>query len=54
MAHTRTPLINFSVGANLQTRQDLGSGIADTNGFVQFADTNASNFPSRFYFTTPQ
>ena len=33
---------------------DLGSVLADTNGLMQFDDTNAPNFTSRFYFTNPQ
>jgi streptogramin lyase len=33
---------------------DLGSVLADTNGLMQFDDTNAPNFASRFYFTNPQ
>ncbi len=33
---------------------DLGSVLADTNGLMQFDDTNAPNYPSRFYYTTPQ
>jgi hypothetical protein len=51
-----SPGENFDIQAstNLQSWQDLGHVIADTNGFAQFADTNASNFPSRFYFTSPQ
>ncbi|HEX3717990.1 MAG TPA: SBBP repeat-containing protein [Verrucomicrobiae bacterium] len=51
-----SPGENFDIqaSANLQTWQDLGRVIADTNGFAQFADTNASNFNARFYFTSPQ
>jgi hypothetical protein len=33
---------------------DLGTVFADTNGLMQFDDTNAPNFPSRFYYTNPQ
>ena len=33
---------------------DLGSVLADTNGLMQFDDTNAPNYPFRFYYTTPQ
>jgi hypothetical protein len=33
---------------------DLGSVLADTNGLMQFDDTNAPTFPSRFYLTNPQ
>jgi hypothetical protein len=51
-----SPGENFDIQAstNLQTWQDLGHVIADTNGFAQFADTNASNFNARFYYTVPQ
>jgi len=34
--------------------QDLGSVLADTNGLMQFADTNAASHPARFYITNPQ
>jgi hypothetical protein len=33
---------------------DLGTFLADTNGLLQFDDTNAPNYPARFYHTTPQ
>jgi hypothetical protein len=33
---------------------DLGTVLADTNGLMQFDDTNAPNFPSRFYYTNPR
>ncbi len=33
---------------------DLGTFLADTNGLLQFDDTNASAFPNRFYYTSPQ
>jgi hypothetical protein len=33
---------------------DLGSVLADTNGLMQFDDTNAPNYPARFYLTSPQ
>jgi len=33
---------------------DLGSVLADTNGLMQFDDTNATNYPARFYYTNPQ
>jgi hypothetical protein len=32
----------------------LGSVLADTNGLIQFDDTNAPACPSRFYYTSPQ
>jgi hypothetical protein len=33
---------------------DLGIVTADTNGLMQFDDTNAPNYPTRFYYTNPQ
>jgi hypothetical protein len=33
---------------------DLGIVLADTNGLMQFDDTNAPNYPARFYYTNPQ
>jgi hypothetical protein len=47
---------SFDVQAstNLQTWLDLGNVTADTNGLVQFDDTNAPAFNSRFYLTVPQ
>ena len=51
-----SPGETFDVQAstNLQTWQDLGATIADTNGIVSYDDTNASLFPTRFYYTIPQ
>jgi hypothetical protein len=51
-----SPGESFEVKAstNLQTWLDLGSVTADTNGLVQFDDTNAPAFNSRFYLTVPQ
>jgi hypothetical protein len=51
-----SPGENFNIQAstNLQTWQDIGRVVADTNGLVQFSDTNASNFNGRFYYTVPQ
>jgi hypothetical protein len=45
---------DIQASADLQTWLDLGSAIADTNGLMQFADTNAPNYPARFYYTNPQ
>jgi hypothetical protein len=45
---------DLQASTNLQTWQDLGDVIADTNGLVQFDDTNAPAFASRFYYTDPQ
>jgi len=39
---------------NLSTWQDLGLFDADTNGLLQFLDTNASQYNSRFYLAIPQ
>ena len=39
----------LQASTNLQTWQDLGSVIADTNGIALFEDTNAPLFPNRFY-----
>ena len=33
---------------------NLGSVAADSNGLAQFTDTNAPNYPARFYNTSPQ
>ena len=45
---------DFQASTNLQTWQDLGTNNADTNGNVQFLDTNAPLFNYRFYLATPQ
>jgi len=45
---------DIQASTNLLNWLDLGTVIADTNGLMQYADTNASNFPSRFYITNPQ
>ena len=46
---------NFDIQAstNLQTWQDLGTNTADPSGLLQFLDTNAPNYPYRFYLTIP-
>jgi streptogramin lyase len=51
-----SPGQSFDVQAstNLQSRQDLGSITADTNGVAQYDDTNAPTFDSRFYLAVPQ
>ncbi len=51
-----TPGEAFDIEAstNLLDWLDLGTFQADTNGLLQFDDTTAPNFPSRFYHTTPQ
>ena len=45
---------DLQASTNLQTWQDLGNVVADTNGIVSFDDTNAPLFPNRFYYTVPQ
>jgi len=47
---------NFDIqaSADLLNWLDLGIVTADTNGLMQFDDTNAPNYPARFYFTNPQ
>jgi hypothetical protein len=45
---------DIQASADLLNWLDLGPATADTNGLMQFADTNASNFTSRFYYTNPQ
>ena len=45
---------DIQASADLQSWLDLGLFTADTNGLLQFDDTNAPNFSSRFYFTHPQ
>jgi hypothetical protein len=44
----------IQASADLQSWLDLGSAMADTNGLMQFDDTNASNYSARFYSTSPQ
>ena len=39
---------------NLQTWLDLGTQDANTNGLLQYLDTNAALFPWRFYLAIPQ
>jgi hypothetical protein len=48
---TNTTLFNST---DLQIWQDLGATNADTNGNVQFLDTNAALFSHRFYLAAPQ
>jgi hypothetical protein len=45
---------DIQASADLQSWLDLGSATADTNGLLQFDDTNAPNYPARFYYTNPQ
>ena len=43
-----------SASSDLLNWLDLGTILADTNGLMQFDDTNAPNFPARFYNTNPR
>jgi len=45
---------NIQATADLIHWLNLGTAITDTNGLMQFADTNAANLPARFYITNPQ
>src|SRR5208283_3725772 len=45
---------DVQASSNLQSWLDLGSVIADTNGLMQFDDTNAPQYNWRFYTTSPQ
>ena len=51
-----SPGENFDIqaSADLQSWLDLGLATANTNGLMQFDDTNAPAYPARFYSTTPQ
>jgi hypothetical protein len=51
-----TPGESFDIEASedLLNRLDLGSVTADTNGVMQFDDTNAPACHASFYSTTPQ
>ena len=40
---------DFQATTNLVSWNNLGSSPADTNGILEFLDTNAPLFPSRFY-----
>jgi hypothetical protein len=45
---------DFQASTDLLNWQDLGTTNADSNGLVQFLDTNAPLYPYRFYLTAPQ
>jgi hypothetical protein len=47
-------IFDLQASTDLQTWVNLGTNSADTNGFVQFDDTNAPSFNCRFYYTVPQ
>jgi hypothetical protein len=44
---------NIQATTNFSNWQDIGTTNADTNGFLQFLDTNAPLFPNRFYLPIP-
>jgi len=45
---------DIQASSDLLNWLDLGTILADTNGLMQFDDTNAPNFPARFYYTNPR
>jgi len=45
---------DIQASGDLLNWTDLGTMLADTNGLMQFDDTNAPSFPARFYYTNPQ
>jgi hypothetical protein len=45
---------DIQASANFASWTDLGTNDADTNGLLQFLDTNAPMFPWRFYLALPQ
>ena len=47
-------LFDIEASSDLQSWLDLATVTADTNGLIQFDDTNAPNLPARFYYTNPQ
>jgi hypothetical protein len=51
-----TPGESFDIQASsdLLNWLDLGTILADTNGLMQFDDTNAPTYPARFYYTNPK
>ena len=45
---------DIQASVDLLNWMDLGNVLADTNGLMQFDDTNAPNYNARFYYTNPQ
>jgi hypothetical protein len=45
---------DIQASADLLHWLDLGIATADTNGLMQYDDTNAANYPARFYDINPQ
>jgi hypothetical protein len=44
----------IQASTDLQSWLTVGSATTDTNGLMQFTDTNAPSYPARFYYTLPQ
>ena len=53
-ARSMSAAVSVQASADLQSWLDLGSVTADTNGLMQFDDSNAPNYNARFYITCPQ
>jgi len=47
-------IFDIQATTNFTNWLTLGTTNADTNGFLQFLDTNAPLFPNRFYLPIPQ
>jgi hypothetical protein len=45
---------DIQASSNLENWLDLGSVTANSNGLMQFTDTNTPNYNARFYVTSPQ
>jgi hypothetical protein len=45
---------DIQASADLLNWLDLGNVLANSNGLMQFDDTNAPQYNARFYYTTPQ
>jgi hypothetical protein len=45
---------DIQASSNLESWLDLGSVTANSNGLMQFTDSNAPNYNARFYVTSPQ
>jgi hypothetical protein len=49
LSSTTNTSFGIQASTNLASWTGLGSGTTDTNGLLFFQDTNAANFPTRFY-----
>ena len=49
LSSTTNTGFGFSASTNLAGWTNIGSGFTDTNGSLVLQDTNAPNFPHRFY-----